>query len=265
VSELDGESFIGSHFDTITIESGNHHFRIRNNLILNFDGICLVRHFGKDEDIEIPDEIETIGHRSFAWTKFIRSVSFSGGSRLRLIGFESFLSSGLCSITIPSSVEEIEGKVFYCCKHLSRVTFETKSELRQIRSLAFCGCSALESFCLPSSVELVDASCFWHCNIISSLSFENPSHLGELMNLPLNSVSYVDIPDSVEVLNVWIEWRSERLTLSFREGSKFDRIRLLPLPHSLGGSSPVIRAFVRIPTSRLKVLRYQGEFGVFGA
>jgi hypothetical protein len=266
VSELDGETFISSHFDTITLESGNFHFRIRDHFLLDLNEICLVRHFGKDEDIGIPDEIETIGHHSFSSSEFLRSVSFGAGSRLRLIAFGAFDSSGLCSITIPSSVEEIEPQVFCCCERLSRVTFEAKSNLRRIRSRAFLGCSALESFCIPSSVELIGEYCFFGCEHISSLSFENPSHLRALVGLPVKSVRWVDIPDSVEVLDARtrMDWRSERLALNFGEGSKLNRITLLPIYAYLRAPRPVIRAFVRIPAHRLKVLRYRDEFSPFG-
>jgi hypothetical protein len=259
VSEIDGSTLMGSSFETITIEAGNLHFRIGNHFILDFDGLCLVRHFGNDEDIEIPDAIETIGDSSFAWAKCIRLISFGARSRLRLIRDDAFLSYVLCSITIPSSVEEIGTGGFGDCKRLSRVTFGWKSSLRRIGSWTFRGCSSFESFSIPSSVELIGAYCFWDCEHISHLTFENPSYLRELVDLPLKSVSWVDIPDSVEVLDIGIHWKYEPLTVNFGEGSKLDRIKLLP---HLGCSSDLIRAFVRIPAHRLKYLRCRREFAL---
>jgi hypothetical protein len=196
------------------------------------------------------------------YAKSSRSATFFRAPESPIDFSDAFRFSGLCSITIPSLVDEIEAEVFYNCERLSRVTFETKSELRRIGSLTFSGCSAVESFCIPSSVELIGESCFSGCENISSLSFENPSHLRELVDLPLESVSWVDIPDSVEVLNAQLNWRSERLTFNFGEGSKLDRITICRSSDFRWRSRPAIRVFMQIPAHRLKALRDCGEFGL---
>jgi hypothetical protein len=62
---------------------------------------------------------------------------------------------------------------------LSRVEFESGSQLYEVVFSAFDGCS-LRSICFPSSLLTLGSPCFSSCQL-SSLTFESPSHLVALM------------------------------------------------------------------------------------
>lgn len=63
------------------------------------------------------------------------------------IGDFAFAYSGLTSVTIPSSVTNIEMQSFGYCKSLTSVTFNGTPSL--IRSDAFYNCSALSTINVP--------------------------------------------------------------------------------------------------------------------
>jgi hypothetical protein len=261
VRAIDGTTFWESNFTKIEVEAGNTHFSVHDCFLLDFSRILIVFYFGADEEIQIPDEIETIGIAAFFSKHFIRSVSFGPGSKIRRFGDRSF---GQCKtmnvLHIPSTVREIGNATFSNCKGLTCVTFESVSELVRIGEQAFYHCLNLESLCIPASVESIGKLCFAECTALSSLVFESPSHLRELRSLSgCTKIDSLDIPDSVEVLETELDPDSHVLTLNFGEGSKLAEMTLR-FPDVPWGSSCVVRAFVRVPAHRLKVFRCNHEF-----
>jgi hypothetical protein len=227
---------------------------------LDFDGICIVFYFGTDDEVHIPDRIETIGLYSFNSKRFLRSVSFGRESNLRSFGPSSF---GHCAalnvIHIPSSVRAIGSATFFNCRQLKCVTFESISELAVIGNRAFLFCPSLQSLCLPASIESIGKSCLLGCTALSTLVFECPSRLRELRSFPTSAIRSLDIPDSVEVLQAQLDTNSEMFTLNFGEGSQLGRLSLMWAPQ-LGHLSGWVRVFVRLPAHRLKVFRCNQEF-----
>jgi hypothetical protein len=256
LSEIDGETFLYSCFMSIGFESQNQHFCVCGHFILDFDRVCIIRHFGANEKerIEIPEHIEVLGRHCFARREF-DSVSFVRQSKLRFIRTQAFGMSNLRMICIPSSVRAIEDSAFFLCGCLSCVTFQPNSELTRVGACVFCDCHELKYLCLPCSVEFIGNSCFRRCMNLSTLSFAAPAHIRELLSVPTSNLSSVDIPDSVEVLETVIEV-SRELTITFGDASKLGQ---LAFSGECSGRRP-IRGFVRIPAHRLKVFRCNGEF-----
>jgi len=75
------------------------------------------------------------------------------------------VGTNLTTITIPSSVTEINGKAFYCCSGLTSVTIP--SSVTEIGMNAFLNCSSLSSVTIPSSVKKIDRWVFYGCNLSS--------------------------------------------------------------------------------------------------
>jgi hypothetical protein len=67
-----------------------------------FYGCRLVKFFN------VPPSVETIGDRGFARCSSLSLISFGDDSRLKRVGEGAFFESGLSSITIPASLEEID-------------------------------------------------------------------------------------------------------------------------------------------------------------
>jgi hypothetical protein len=187
--------------------------------------------------------------------QFIRSVLFGEGSKLQLIEEAAFHGCfRLTTIDVPSGVREIGFECFAECAALSRVRFLGQSILR-LNGSAFFGCCSLVSFCVPSSIEFIAEKCFTGCDSLSTLSFELPSHLRELRDLPLGSLSVVDIPDSVEILEAITDNHLHSIMINFGRESQLKDIRISGL-----GWVRWTKAFLRLPAHRLKLLRRFREF-----
>lgn len=265
LSQIDGATFRGSHFTSIQFEAENEHFCVQGHFVLDFKKVYIVHYFGQEETVQIPDQIEAIGSDSFSLRTSIDSLSFGSQSHLRSIDDSAFeVCSNLRVMCIPSTVTAIDAWAFAQCYFLISVTFEAHSQLVVIGANAFVDCHNLGigpgSLCLPSSLEYVGERCFELCKSLSRLNFEAPSHLRVLRSLPTVSLSSIEIPDSVEILESTIDGRSWGLTTTFGQESKLTHIKFSPCKTRDGCAVLPIRAWIQIPASRLKAVRDNAEF-----
>jgi hypothetical protein len=259
--QINQSAFFGSNISSIEIDPRNEHFCVQNNFILDVHKLCIIIYLGRDDEVKVLDGIEFIGPRSFCSNDFIRSVLFGSNSRLRFVRSKAFFAcTTLHSIHCPASIEAIDENCFEGCSQLCSVTFESNCALKRIGSYAFCDCVSLESFCVPCNVEFIGTCCFDHCWKLSSFSFESPSHLRELINIPGQSLSSVNIPDSIENLDATLTARDERLIINFGENSKLTRLHLTFTRVYSRKLTVPNRAFIHIPCHRLKFLRSNVEF-----
>jgi hypothetical protein len=279
VSEIDGATFLGSHFMGVVFERGNKDFYdirgLHGSFVMAFSEVCAVAHFGEfsaESHVAcITGEIQTIGTDCCASQPLIRRVSFESPVRVRVIRARAFADcTSLIEIVIPRSVREIGDAVFRGCRLLSLVEFESKSALTRIGAEAFHHCP-LSSMCIPSSVEFVGKLCFQRCYQLKSLSFEFPSHVRELRSVLMTTtdrgltVLYsVDIPDSVEILDTMIQVgfqpRVGPLTLNFGNESKLQEINFCFDPLVLRTQPDPVGCFVRTPAHCVKALRRNREY-----
>ena len=96
---------------------------------------------------------------------------------LTAIGTQAFWGSSLVSISIPASVETIEGGAFCRCTALQTVTFEKGSRLKTIEESAFEDCTELTSIEIPASVETIEDQAFEGCSLLATVTFEKGSQL----------------------------------------------------------------------------------------
>lgn len=74
-----------------------------------------------------------------------------------------FAYSGLKSVVIPASVEELSGATFNGCMNLESVVFEEGSKLKTIGYYSFMYCKNLKSLVLPNTVETINHNTFSYC------------------------------------------------------------------------------------------------------
>jgi hypothetical protein len=79
--------------------------------------------------VTIPDGVTSIGQQAFLRCANLASVTIPDG--VTSIGQQAFGSSGLTSITIPASVTSIGERVFFDANNLTRVVFETGSDIAE--------------------------------------------------------------------------------------------------------------------------------------
>ena len=152
---------------------------------------------------------------------------------LTAIGTQAFCLSSLVSISIPASVETIEGGAFFRCTALQTVTFEKGSKLKTIKngsiwSGVFESCTSLTTIEFPASVETIGYDAFFGCSSLKTVTFEKGSKLktGETnVFIYCTSLTSIEIPASVEEIerNAFSGCTSLQ-TVTFEKGSKLKTI-----------------------------------------
>ena len=119
---------------------------------------------------------------------------------LTAIGTQAFWGSSLVSISIPASVETIEGGAFCRCTALQTVTFEKGSKLKTIETYVFY-CTSLTSIEIPASVETIEEDAFLGCSSLKTVTFEKGTQLKTLDGFAgCTSLTTIEIPASVETI-----------------------------------------------------------------
>ena len=126
---------------------------------------------------------------------------------LTAIGTQAFCGSSLVSISIPASVETIEGGAFFRCTALQTVTFEKGSKLKTIKSGSiwsgvFESCTSLTTIEIPASVETIGWIAFRNCTSLQTVTFEKGSKLKTIETYVFycTSLTSIEIPASVETI-----------------------------------------------------------------
>ena len=149
---------------------------------IEFAPDSFVRRFGKGaftgvKSITVPSTVEEIGEDCFG--SELVEIKFKTESKLRVIGRHAFQGSGISTLWLPPSVEELCDECFVMCMSLSRVEIANDSKLKRIGVGAFC-LTAITYFTVPANVEFIGRCAFRGCSSLRSLQFENPEAKIEL-------------------------------------------------------------------------------------
>ncbi len=144
--------------------------------------------------VYIPDSVERIGRRAFAFCAELRAVRLGENSRLSTIGDRAFMGceritrlnfaplsslsalgrhafahcTALRSVILPEGLCELSESLFDGCVSLARV--HLPESLRRIRTGAFAACTALSSLRLPAAVAVIEDCAFAWCDHLSDLA-----------------------------------------------------------------------------------------------
>jgi hypothetical protein len=102
--------------------------------------------------VVIPEGVRIIKWIAFANQENLTSVTLP--STLRVIGVSAFSRSGLRTVRIPDSVEEIDAGAFSNCYNLTDVNIP--AGIKHIGSYAFGWCRVLSSVTIPASIRSID-------------------------------------------------------------------------------------------------------------
>jgi hypothetical protein len=236
---------------TVTFESGCKVRRIENYA---FSPCQQLKFF------DVPASLEIVCESAFRDCASLENVSFERQSNLNRIERSAFEScSSLKSFCVPASVEIIGENCFRCCKSLVNLSVEPNSKLRKIQPGSFDQCSSLKSISIRPTVEKMrDMSESGH-PALSKLRFDFPSNVYRLIFTPPESLSSIEIPDSVERVRCSIEFRSTRhFVLNFGSKSNLREIQFQARPPPNNRQSHMDikpRVFVRVGESTLKGFR----------
>ena len=94
------------------------------------------------ESVVVPASVCEVGAEAFGRCGALRGVSFSEGSRLRVIGRMGFYGCRLEEILLPASLEEVREYAFY--GNMLRSVIFQGSRLREVGDYAFGGNEGLK-------------------------------------------------------------------------------------------------------------------------
>lgn len=79
-------------------------------------------------------------------------------------------------VSLPASLEIISYSMFYDCHNLREVQIPDDSNINEIESFAFAGCSSLESFLIPSEVSRIGEGPWRGCTALQSLTLQDGNY-----------------------------------------------------------------------------------------
>lgn len=120
----------------------------------------------KLSNVYLSTSLKNIGQRAFFRCTNLRSIRLP--NTVTQISDEAFESSGLESISIPSSLKEIGNGVFSNCSELKSVTIPVG--VTTIAKYAFSGCSSLSNIELPTGTNSIGSRAFNDCSNLTSIS-----------------------------------------------------------------------------------------------
>ena len=175
---------------------------------------------GRLESVTNISSVRYIDDRAFFYCTSLKQIELP--ECLQELGSWCFRESGLTSITIPDSVQNLGELTFFGCNSLQSIVLPQQvttipyqflsscSALRQIDipntvttigQSAFGGCTSLESIRIPENVTNIQESAFRGCSSLTSI--EIPEGITEIpadMLSGCSSLSSVSLPESIRRL-----------------------------------------------------------------
>ena len=145
VNHIGARTFNGcTNMTNIAVLEKNEYFESVDG-VLYLDSKLKQYPLGKrDESFTVPEEIEIIGDRAFAYSPYLKNV------------------------IISNSVTTVKDYAFYKCSALESVTLG--NSVNTIGEGVFNGCKSLESIELPDSLNTIGARAFSNCESLSSIT-----------------------------------------------------------------------------------------------
>jgi len=145
--------------------------------------------------LTLPSSLIEIGNYAF-YNCNITDIDFP--DKLQYIGESAFSFNDFTTITIPSTITEIDYEVFRSCTKLKTVNLP--STITSIGKYAFYGCNSLVSINLPSSLKTIDDYAFEYCAFSSLIIPSSVSSIGKAAFIGCDNLQEIRIPESVTIM-----------------------------------------------------------------
>ena len=158
VTSINGGAFEAcDNLRTFVVAEGNTSFSVKDGLLYNKEGTCLIRcPYGLTE-VVVPNGVMSIGYRAFSANNSLVKVTLPEG--VEQIDDCAFIyCRGLKDLTIPNGVTSIGDSVFQFCGKLANISFP--ASLSTIGGGEFYGCSSLTNIIFGGNAPNVGNNCF---------------------------------------------------------------------------------------------------------
>ncbi|MBN2694209.1 leucine-rich repeat domain-containing protein [bacterium] len=136
---------------------------------LNIDNNIVISYFGKDNFIEIPDNIEIISDGAFKGNVFIKEIKLP--KNLKHIGDEAFKGCKyLSNLELPESLESIGKYAFNRCHSFTKISIP--KNIKTIKMCSFLSCGNLEYIDI-SSITKIESQAFLNCEKLKQVKLSS--------------------------------------------------------------------------------------------
>lgn len=150
--------------------------------------------------VTIPDSVISISGSAFEGMSALQTASIP--SSVTDFGNAIFKSTSLKDVTISEGVTCIPFQMFNYCQQLTSITLP--STINKIDGYAFDYCGSLSSINIPTSVTVMGTSAFGYCKKLSSITI--PSGMTSIPNecfFHCDSLSEITIPETIKSIGTW--------------------------------------------------------------
>lgn len=117
----------------------------------------------------IPSTVSTIGNYAFNNDINLTSVIFPNS--VTSIGQYSFSNTGITSLTLPSSVTNLDNGAFYGCTRLNTINIPNVS--MSVGNRIFSFCTSLTSVTIPSAFSVITYGMFSDCTSLTNVTIHS--------------------------------------------------------------------------------------------
>ena len=144
--------------------------------------------------ITIGSSCTSIQPLAFISCTSLASVTFASPSSVSFIGSSAFASSAISTISIPNSVNTMQGGIFIGCPNLSTVTLP--NTLIEIPAQTFTSCPQLKSFTITSNIQKIANSAFQSSGLENITILSTVKYIGDNAFSSCLNLSTVDIQNN---------------------------------------------------------------------
>ena len=136
----------------------------------------LISYSGKEANITIANNIESINKNALKGNKYVKSITFG------------------------TSLKKIEANAFDGCSNLTTVDASNSTNLVEIENEAFQNCNNLTSVSLPNNLEILGDKVFYNCYKLENLVFDCPKVevIGDRTFENCNKLSNITLPTNLK-------------------------------------------------------------------
>ena len=212
---------------------------VENDATFEIDGSVLVSFRGTDSEVEIPNNVTTIGKHCFEKCSFLEYViihdnvtsiddyAFCGCLKLtkitipqtlQHIGKRAFQGTSIRELVLPDSVRKIENGAFKNCERLENI--HIPNHIFEINYETFDGCINLKKVTGMQNVRVIGNEAFHNCVLLQKISF--PINLTEICRKAFDGCLYISrelVSDAVKIDPIAFGYQTRQIMEPINTGS----------------------------------------------